>query len=70
MTDEEVYDLLFPDRGPVIEGVKYRAGFWGNGSIGHLVPVDSDERCHGTVRWWDKGGSFERDVTWVHGERK
>ena len=70
MTDQEVYDLLFPDKCLVIDGARYGAGFWGNGSIGHLVPVDSDGRCHGTARWWNYDGSFLRDETYVHGRMK
>ena len=70
MTDDEVFNLLFPDKWPVIDGAEYRAGFWRGGNIGHLVPVDSDGRCHGTVRNWNEDGSFDRDVTWVHGAMK
>ena len=68
MTDKEVYRLLFPDHRPEIDGVQYRAWFWTGGSIGHLVPLDSDGRAHGTVRNWYHDGSFGGDETYVHGE--
>ena len=68
MTDDEVFKLLFPDKGPVIDGVQYWAGFWDNRSIWCLAPLDSDGQAHGTVRRWDKGGSFNRDMAWVHGK--
>ena len=70
MTDREVYCLLFHDRRPVIDGVDYWVWFWGNGSIGNLVPMDSDGRAHGTARFWNEDGSFLRDETYVHGERE
>ena len=67
MTDQEVYCLLFPDKVPEIDGVQYRAGFWYAGSIRCLAPLDSDGQAHGTVRYWNQDGSFDEDVTWVHG---
>ena len=70
MTDKEVYDLLFPDQGPEIDGVRYWAGFWYAGSIRRLAPLDSDGEWHGTGRWWNQDGSFWRDETYVHGERE
>ena len=68
MTDKEVYDLLFPDKEPVIDGVTYWAGFYGGGSIGLLAPFDSDCEWHGTGRYWNQDGSFGGDETYVHGE--
>ena len=67
MTDEEVFNMLFSGRRPVIDGVEYCAEFWDNGSIWHLAPLDSDGEWHGTVRWWDKDGSFDTDIVWFMG---